>query len=264
MEGRVAERRAVSVAGDRAGVDRLAELIERSRSTVALTGAGISVPSGIPDFRTPGEGIWADVDPSEVASIDAFKRDPKRFWDFYRPRFSMLGDKLPNPAHEALAALEGRGLLDAVITQNIDRLHRAAGTRDLIEVHGSIETSSCIDCGVSLPARRRSTRCSTLDGVAICTVCAGNVKPDVILFGEMLPVAAIERARTPGRSADLMICVGTSLEVYPAAGLPELTLAAGGEVALVTVGPTPYDGDAVVKLDGDVAEELPAVVAALG
>jgi NAD-dependent deacetylase len=228
-----------------------------------LTGAGISVPSGIPDFRTPGEGIWAEVDPFEVASIDAFKRDPKRFWDFYRPRFSMLGDKLPNPAHEALAALEGRGLLDAVITQNIDRLHRAAGTRDLIEVHGSIETSSCTGCGV---AYRLDQIDALFDaaGVAICTTCAGNVKPDVILFGEMLPVAAIERARALAGSAELIICVGTSLEVYPAAGLPELTLAAGGQVALVTVGPTPYDGDAVVKLDGDVADELPAVVAALG
>jgi NAD-dependent deacetylase len=228
-----------------------------------LTGAGISVPSGIPDFRTPGEGIWAEVDPFEVASIDAFKRDPKRFWDFYRPRFSMLGDKLPNPAHEALAALEGRGLLDAVITQNIDRLHRAAGTRDLIEVHGSIETSSCTGCGV---AYRLDQIDALFDaaGVAICTTCAGNVKPDVILFGEMLPVAAIERARALAGSAELIICVGTSLEVYPAAGLPELTLAAGGQVALVTVGPTPYDGDAVVKLGGDVADELPAVVAALG
>lgn len=198
-----------------------------------------------------------------MASIDAFKRDPKRFWDFYRPRFSILGDKLPNPAHEALAALEGRGLLDAVITQNIDRLHRAAGTRDLIEVHGSIETSSCIDCGVAYRLDQVDALFEA-HGVAICTVCAGNVKPDVILFGEMLPVAAIERARTLAGSADLMICVGTSLEVYPAAGLPELTLAAGGQVALVTVGPTPYDGDAVVKLDGDVAEALPAVVAALG
>ena len=198
-----------------------------------------------------------------VASIDAFKRDPKRFWDFYRPRFSVLGDKLPNPAHEALAALEGRGLLDAVITQNIDRLHRAAGTRDLIEVHGSIETSSCIDCGVAYRLDQVDALFEA-HGVAICTVCAGNVKPDVILFGEMLPVAAIERARTLAGSADLMICVGTSLEVYPAAGLPELTLAAGGQVALVTVGPTPYDGDAVVKLDGDVAEALPAVITALG
>ncbi len=245
-----------------AGVDQLASLIERSSSTVALTGAGISVPSGIPDFRTPGEGIWEDVDPFEVASIQAFERDPKRFWDFYRPRFSMLGDKLPNPAHRALAELEARGLLDAVITQNIDRLHRAAGTRDLVEVHGSIATSSCTACGETYELEQVDALFDE-EGIAVCSGCRGNVKPDVILFGEMLPVAAIERARELAHAADLMICVGSSLEVFPAAGLPELTLASGGEVALVTIGPTPYDGDAVIKLSGDVAAELPAVVAAL-
>jgi NAD-dependent deacetylase len=228
-----------------------------------LTGAGISVPSGIPDFRTPGEGIWEDLDPFEVASIDAFKSDPKRFWDFYRPRFSMLGDKVPNAAHEALVALEERRLLDAVITQNIDRLHRAAGTRDLIEVHGSIATSSCLGCGASYDLEHVDDLFDA-DGIAICSGCSGHVKPDVILFGEMLPVAAIERARALAQSADLMICVGSSLEVFPAAGLPELTLAHGGDVALVTIGPTPYDGDAVLRLGGDVAIELPAVLAALG
>jgi NAD-dependent deacetylase len=241
----------------------MAELIVRSRSTVALTGAGISVPSGIPDFRTPGTGIWADVDPFEVASIDAFRRDPQRFWEFYRPRFNMLGGVRPNPAHEALAALEGEGLLDAVITQNIDRLHRAAGTRELIEVHGSIATSSCVTCG-------RTYDLSEVDAlfdsraVAVCDVCPGLVKPDVVLFGEMLPAAAIDRARELAGGADLMLCIGSSLEVFPAAGLPELTLAAGGEVAIVTIGPTPYDREATIKLEGDVAEELTAVLAALG
>ncbi len=203
------------------------------------------------------------MDPSEVASIEAFKHDPKRFWDFYRPRFSMLGDKVPNAAHDALATLEERGLLDAVITQNIDRLHRAAGTRDLVEVHGSIATSSCLGCGATFDLEHVDDLFDA-DGVAICSACSGHVKPDVILFGEMLPVVAIDRARSLAQAADLMICVGSSLEVYPVAGLPELTLARGGAVALVTIGPTPYDGDAVLKLDGDVAVELPAVLAALG
>jgi len=246
-----------------AGVARLAELIGRSGSTVALTGAGISVPSGIPDFRTPGKGIWSEVDPFEVASIDAFRRDPKRFWEFYRPRFSMLGDKRPNAAHAALATLEARGLLDAVITQNIDRLHRAAGTSELIEVHGSIATSSCITCGCSYGLDEVDSLFDSR-GIAVCDVCPGLVKPDVVLFGELLPVEAIERARDLASAADLMICVGSSLEVFPAAGLPELTLAHGGAVALVTIGPTPYDREAAVKLSGEVAEELPAVLAALG
>ena len=245
------------------GVRQLAELIRDSSHTVALTGAGISVPSGIPDFRSPGTGIWEKVNPFEVASIEAFHRDTKRFWDFYRPRFEMLADKAPNPAHEALAELEERGLLATVITQNIDRLHRAAGTRDLIEVHGSVATSSCTSCGSSWPLERMEELFDPDDGIATCPGCFGRVKPDVVLFGEMLPVEAIERARALAASAELMLCVGSSLEVFPAAGLPELTLAGGGRIAILTQGPTPYDEDAAVKLDGDVAEELPAVLAAL-
>jgi NAD-dependent deacetylase len=245
------------------GVRALAELIRDSSQTVALTGAGISVPSGIPDFRSPGTGMWENVNPFEVASIEAFQRDTRRFWEFYRPRFEMLGDKEPNPAHQALAELEERGLLSAVVTQNIDRLHRAAGTRELIEVHGSIATSSCTSCHATWPLEEVEALFDPEDGIATCPGCFGKIKPDVVLFGEMLPVEAIERARALAASADLMICIGSSLEVFPAAGLPELTLANGGRIAVVTQGPTPYDGDATVRLAGDVAEELPAVLAAL-
>src|SRR4051795_10574728 len=128
-------------------VERLAQLIREARSTVALTGAGISVPSGIPDFRSPGTGLWTRVDPMKVAHIDAFHRDTAAFWRYYRPRFDQLAGKEPNPAHEALATLEEQGLLEAVITQNIDRLHRKAGSKHVVEVHGSIATSSCTTCG---------------------------------------------------------------------------------------------------------------------
>jgi NAD-dependent deacetylase len=241
---------------------RLASLIRRSKSTVALTGAGISVPSGIPDFRSPGTGIWENVDPFEVATIDAFHRNTKRFWDFYRPRFELLGDKRPNPAHEALAELERRGHLDAVVTQNVDRLHRKAGTRRLVEVHGSIATSSCTSCGASWTLEEVG-RLFEEDGVATCTGCMGKVKPDVVLFGELLPEAAMNEARELAANAELMLCVGSSLEVYPVAGLPELTLAAGGSVAIVTQGRTPYDGEAAVRMHGDVVDELTAVLAAL-
>ena len=116
---------------------------------MVLTGAGVSVPSGIPDFRTPETGLWANVDPMEVAHINVFERDPERFWSYYRPRFHSLAEKRPNAAHEALAELERRGLVEGVITQNIDRLHRAAGSRNVVEVHGSIETSSCTRCAVA-------------------------------------------------------------------------------------------------------------------
>ena len=245
------------------GVGRLADLVRSSERIVALTGAGISVPSGIPDFRTPGEGMWEEVDPMKVANIDAFHRDTRAFWDFYRPRFDMLSDKRPNAAHLALVDLERAGRLDAVITQNIDRLHRSAGTRELIEVHGSVDTSSCTTCGASWPLERVGELFDE-EGIAVCPGCFGKVKPDVVLFGEMLPVEAIQRARELAESADLMLCVGSSLEVFPAAGLPELTLAHGGSIAVLTIGPTPYDGDAHVRLHDDVAEVLPALVAELG
>ena len=244
-----------------APVARLAELLRGAGRVVALTGAGISVPSGIPDFRTPGTGIWQNVDPMEVAHIEAFHRDTKRFWEFYRPRFDTLADKLPNPAHEALAELERRGILEAVITQNIDRLHRKAGSRRVIEVHGSIATSSCTGCGETYALERVPELFD--DGIAVCAGCRGKVKPDVVLFGELLPEPAMAEAEALSRSADLLLCVGSSLEVYPVAGLPELTLAGGGELAIVTRSRTAYDDAAAVKLDGDVVAELGAVVAAL-
>jgi NAD-dependent deacetylase len=243
-------------------IDQLASLVDSATSTVALTGAGISVPSGVPDFRSPGTGLWENVDPMEVAHIDAFRRDPARFWKFYRPRFGMLTEKKPNGAHLALAELESRGLLDAVITQNIDRLHRAAGSRRVIEVHGSIETSSCIECARSYPLEQVE---SLFDerGVAICTQCAGNVKPDVVLFGELLPERAMNEAIELCSSAEVLLCVGSSLEVHPVAGLPDIARASGAKLAIITKGPTPYDADADVRLDGDVVAELEALLAAL-
>jgi NAD-dependent deacetylase len=244
-------------------IDRLAELIRGAGSVVALTGAGISVPSGIPDFRSPGTGLWEKVDPMEVAHISVFKRDPRRFWHFYGDRFATLGAKQPNAAHAALVELERRGSLDAVVTQNIDMLHRKAGTEELIEVHGSIASSSCLSCGSTFElevARSRVTE--SADGVPYCD-CGEPLKPDVVLFGEMLGEAAMERAFRLAAAADVLLCIGSSLEVYPVAGLPEVTLAAGGKGAIVTQGPTPYDASAEVKLDGDVVEELEALLAAL-
>jgi NAD-dependent deacetylase len=244
-----------------AGTERLAELLRESSRTVALTGAGISVPSGIPDFRSPGTGLWENVDPMEVAHLDVFLNDPGRFWSYYRPRFGMLSHKEPNPAHRALARLEERGMLDAVITQNIDTLHRKAGSRNVVEVHGTIETGSCWTCKTSYPLAEMEPLFDP-DGIARCA-CGGPVKPDVVLFGEMLPEDAMLEAHALCERADLLLCVGTSLEVYPVAGLPSVTRAAGGAVAIVTKGPTPYDGEAEVRLDGDVVDELEALLGVL-
>jgi len=239
----------------------LAEIVRSAASVVALTGAGISVPSGIPDFRSPGTGIWENVDPMEVAHIDVWHADPARFWGFYGDRFQTLGDTRPNGAHKALVELETRGMLDAVVTQNIDMLHRRAGTRDLVEVHGSIASCSCLSCGAGYGLKEVMARLAG-ETVPACD-CGRPLKPDVVLFGEFLPEAALQRATDLAAGADLLLCIGSSLEVYPIAQLPGITLRHGGDVAIVTQGPTPYDRHAAVKLDGDVEDELQALLAAL-
>ncbi|MDQ6731166.1 MAG: NAD-dependent protein deacylase [Actinomycetota bacterium] len=254
----------MSALGAAAPANELAEIIAAADSVVALTGAGISVPSGIPDFRTPQTGLWANVDPMEVAHIDVFRRDPERFWRFYGDRFQSLQDKRPNAAHAALATLERAGRLDAVITQNIDRLHAKAGTQELIEVHGTIDHSSCRHCGerhslVQVRARQHADE----HGVPRCD-CGRPLKPDVVLFGEHLPEAALRRAETLAAGADLLLCVGSSLEVYPVAQLPLITLRAGGQIAIATQGRTPHDAHAAVRCSGDVVTELGAVIDALG
>jgi NAD-dependent deacetylase len=241
----------------------LAQLIRGASSVVALTGAGISVPSGIPDFRSPGTGLWENVDPMEVAHIDVFRRDPERFWHFYGHRFQTLDTKQPNGAHEALVALERAGLLDAVITQNIDQLHARAGTRELIEVHGTIAHSSCLWCRTRYPlVEVRARHEAAPDGVPRCD-CERPLKPDVVLFGEYLPADALARAEQLAAGAELLLCIGSSLEVYPVAQLPAVTLAAGGELAIITQGETQFDSRAAVRLRGDVVEELGAVLSAL-
>ena len=246
------------------GVERLAGLLRETASVVVLSGAGISVPSGIPDFRSPGTGLWANVDPMEVAHIEAWRRDPSRFWRFYGERFATLAGKRPNAAHEAIVALEGMGTVDAVITQNIDMLHRRAGTSRLVEVHGTIEHSSCLSCGDVVPlAETRARLAAAPDGVPRCA-CGEPLKPDVVLFGEFLAEGVLEEAYALAAGADVLLCVGTSLEVHPIAQLPGVTRGNGGEVAIVTQGATPWDSRAAVKLGGDVVAELQALVAAVG
>jgi NAD-dependent protein deacetylase/lipoamidase len=242
---------------------RLAELIREADSAVVLTGAGISVPSGIPDFRSPGTGIWEKVDPMEVAHIDVFRHEPDRFWEFYGQRFAILGDKEPNRAHEVVAELERRGLVDAVITQNIDRLHRRAGSQRVIEVHGSIDECVCLDCGGRVGLDRVMRLMEEHPGAPECDACISPLKPNVVLFGELLPEEALNDAYAYASGADLLIAIGSSLEVYPVASLPRITLDSGGRLAIVTQGDTPYDAAAEVKLSGDVVAELEAVLAAL-
>jgi NAD-dependent deacetylase len=208
--------------------------------------------------------MWEKVDPMEVAHIDAFRRDPDRFWHFYSQRFMSLRDKQPNRAHEIVAELERRGLVRAVVTQNIDRLHRAAGSRDVIELHGSIAESICLGCGGRYELEKvvEMIEQDPTTGPE-CSACIAPLKPDVVLFGEFLPEDALQRAHDLAADADLMIAIGSSLEVHPVAALPGVTLDNGGRLVLITQGPTPYDRGAALKLEGDVVDELDAVLAAL-
>jgi len=239
-------------------VSALAALLRERQPCVVLTGAGISTESGIPDFRSP-TGIWAEYDPMEYATIDAFRRDPVKVWEFYKLRFEVLTRAEPNAGHLALAELERRGLVQAVVTQNIDGLHQRAGSREVIEVHGSIRTASCQDCG-----ERR-----LLEEVVMalrdhpappCPRCGSILKPDVVMFGELLPAGAMERAAELASGAGVLLVVGSSLEVYPVAGLPDETISAGGALAIVNRGRTPFDELASVRVDGSAGETFSALL----
>ena len=233
----------------------LAELIRANQPCVVLTGAGVSTESGIPDFRSAG-GIWAEFDPYEVASIDGFRRDPGRVWEFYGLRLGVLAQAEPNHAHVAIVELEARGLVQAVVTQNVDRLHGRAGSRNVIEVHGSIATASCPSCG----RREERERVRELLPLPRCADCGSVLKPDVVMFGELLPAEAIDRATALVRAAGLLLVVGSSLEVWPVAGLPDEALAHGGKLAIVNRDPTPYDARAELVIHQTAGEVLAACV----
>jgi NAD-dependent deacetylase len=242
-------------------VSELVELIRRRQPCVALTGAGASTESGIPDFRSP-TGIWARFDPLEYGSIEAFRADPRKIWSFYKPRVAMLAGAEPNPAHLALAELERLGFLEAVVTQNIDLLHERAGSREVVEVHGSIRSSTCPGCGESYLLERVLELLAEADAPA-CEACGEILKPDVVFFGELLPARAIDRAYELARRAQLLLVVGSTLEVHPVAGLPLETIAAGGELAIVNRGPTALDDRAVLRIHSSAGEVLAAVAAEL-
>jgi NAD-dependent deacetylase len=227
-------------------MSELVQLLRERQPCVVLTGAGISTESGIPDFRSRS-GIWAQYDPMEYATIDAFRRDPDKVWEFYALRVGVLADAEPNAGHLALAELERRGLVQAIVTQNIDGLHQRAGSQEVIEVHGSIWTATCLECGTETAPERPAQECPR---------CGAIMKPGVVMFGELLPDGAMERALELARAAGLLLVVGSTLEVYPVAGLPEETLSSGGALAIVNRGPTAYDGRADVKVDGGAGETL--------
>jgi NAD-dependent deacetylase len=221
-----------------------------------LTGAGISTESGIPDFRS-ASGIWAQYDPLEVGTIEAFHANPAKVWEFYGARLAALGDAEPNDGHRALAELEERGWVEAVITQNVDRLHTRAGSQRVVEVHGTIGAARCLACGTVVSADELSLP------VPLCPECGQVLKPDVVMFGELLPESAVAEAVGLAAHAGVLLVVGSSLEVYPIAGLPLETLAAGGELAIVNRGATQFDARAAVTIDAGAGETLRALADAL-
>ncbi len=243
-------------------IEGLAALLAGAKHAVVLTGAGISTESGVPDFRSPG-GTWTKVDPMEVASLDTFMRDPVRFWQFHRPRFDLVASVDPNPAHEVVAELQRRGIVKALITQNIDGLHRRAGSVDPIEVHGSLSSGRCLRCDLRLTTVQLLAKADAADdGVPRCE-CGFQLKSDVIMFGEMLPSEQIDRAFEHAGLADVMLVIGSSLLVAPVGNLPGYVLANRGALAILTEGETPYDARATVRLHTKAAETMPQVLAAL-
>jgi NAD-dependent deacetylase len=240
-------------------VDRLADLVRERRPCVVLTGAGISTESGIPDFRSAG-GIWAQYDPYEVGHIDALRRDPVRVWEFYAQRLGVLAQAEPNGGHRALAELEECGWIRAVVTQNVDGLHERAGSREIVEVHGSLREAECVHCGVRVPMADALAQLP----LPVCPECGEVLKLGVVMFGELLPAEAIERAQCLAAEAGVLLVVGSSLEVHPVAALPSDTLAAGGLLAIVNRGGTPWDSRAELVVDAAAGETLGALAAALG
>jgi NAD-dependent deacetylase len=234
-----------------------AAIVRGARSVVALTGAGISVPSGIPDFRSAG-GLWGLDDPMEVASLRAFRANPQRFYSWFRPLLGRLLDAQPNPAHLALAALERAGMLKALITQNIDGLHQRAGSREVYELHGHLRSAICLECERQVPTGPLLER--VRHGAIPRCDCGGLFKPDVVLFDELLPRGLFWLAQAAIETCDALIVAGTSLEVAPVGDLPLEALQRGARIVIVNQGETYLDERADVVLHEDVAEALPAIV----
>jgi len=224
---------------------------------VALTGAGVSTPSGLPDFRTPGSGLWEHQDPMTVASLLAFRHNPQEFYARLQPLALGFLKAEPNPAHRALARLESAGRLFGLITQNIDGLNQRAGSVNVVELHGNLRQATCVDCGAVRPSESFAEDFTRSGIIPRCPACGGYLKPNAILMGEQLPWQAIQTAMDWSRTCDLMLVVGSSLEITPAGQLPQLAVRSGARCIIINRLPTYMDERADVVLRRDVAEALP-------
>jgi len=242
-------------------INQAIELLQQSRHAVALTGAGVSTPSGIPDFRSRDSGLWARYDPMQVATIYAFKQNPQVFYDWLRPVIDLMVAAKPNAAHLALADLEIHGPLKAIITQNIDTLHAKAGSQIVHELHGHMREATCIRCYEIYNTSAVLDDFMTTGAVPHCPACGGVLKPNAILFGELLPITILNQSRRQAKSCDLMLAIGSSLEVAPAGDLPLQAKHSGAGLIIVTLSETHLDDLADVVIHADVVDVLPRLVA---
>jgi NAD-dependent deacetylase len=241
----------------RRDIELASKLIRATKMGVVLTGAGVSTPSGIPDFRTEGSGLWTHYDPMEVASLTLFRHQPEKFFDWMRPLARQIMEARPNPAHLALARLEEAGYIRAVITQNIDGLHQRAGSRQVYEVHGTFQSLTCIGCYQKFAAQGYIEPYLEEGVIPRCPHCLQVLKPDVILFEEQLPIHAWLSAQQACRQCDLILVAGSSLEVTPVANLPYEAVQNDAKLIMINQAPTYLDMRAAVLLRGDVAEVIP-------
>lgn len=238
---------------------RAAALLLKARHAVAFTGAGISTASGIPDFRSPYSGLWNNVDPFTVASLYGFRHNPQAFYKWVEPLVRTMLTAQPNPAHLSLAELEGAGQLKAVITQNIDMLHTRAGSQRVYELHGHLREATCIRCFSVYPALPIIERFLEDGQVPHCPECEGVLKPNIVLFGEALPQREFAAAREHARKADVVLVIGSSLEVAPACDLPMLAVKNGAQLIVINLEPTPADRAAQVVIRANAAHVLPQI-----
>lgn len=241
-------------------VQRAAEMISVARYVVAFTGAGISTPSGIPDFRGEKDGLWQRYDPMQVASRSAFYNSPSLFFDWFRPLFMTSWLSQPNAAHHGLALLEKRNLIKSVITQNIDGLHQKAGSYHVLELHGTALTFSCSKCQKQISAEVVFNQFSSSHQIPHCRECAAILKPDVVLFEEGLPQDIWEEAQKEALKTDLMLVIGSSLEVYPANSIPQVALHHKSKLVINILSRTPMDGMANLIIPMDTAEFFPLLI----
>jgi NAD-dependent deacetylase len=250
----------LSTAEKNSRIQKAAQLIKEANHCVALTGAGISTPSGIPDFRSPGSGIWTKYSPMEVASLSAFRYYPLRFYEWIRPFVKSLFLAKPNPAHHALARLEEGSNLVAVITQNIDALHQRAGSKKVIEVHGTYQTLTCLGCYRQIQATDEFlTEFLETEENPHCPHCGNLLKPDIILYEEQLPAQTWRAAREEVLACDVLLVLGSTLTVTPVCDLPLMALGKGAEVIILNRTNTHIDHLAAVSIQGDLEEILPII-----